>query len=477
LTISAGEKITGYSLEEILGQNGFNLFCSTDECQYIENLYKEVKNGNVIDVEVALTTKNGDKRIILWNFVNRYNEKGEYINIIAFGNDITEKKRSAEEKKKLENQMYQAEKMSALGSLAREIAHDFNNILVAILSYTYIALLDVTQTSVKKNLHEVLSACNRAKELIRHIQTFTHQTEQKNMPVNINLLLKETLSLIRLTLPDTIKLRYNIDEKSKLVMADPSQIYRMLMNFYTNSAHAMKEKGGILEISLMNIDVTPETMGIHKSLAPGEYVCLIIKDTGCGMDFTVMKHIFEPYFTTKKAGNGTGLGLSIVHNIVKNYRGEIKVESVLGEGTTFYVYLPSIAYEAGVKETKKNQKAKGSILLVDDDLDVFQSEKAILEMFGYEVTGQKSSIDALRTFESDPDKFDLVIADHNMPEMNGSKLAQKLLNIKPDIPIILCSGNIEGTKPDINPAGIKQFITKPFDIREIARIIGDIINN
>jgi len=345
----AGEKITGYTFEEIAGQNWFELFCPPGKYRYFEDLYKEIKQGNVTGFELELTAKNGEKRIISWEIAGRGTD------IIGFGNDITERKKSEEEKKKLEHQIYQTEKITALGSLAREIAHDFNNILTGILSYTQIALLNTEENSVTENLNGIINACTRAKELVRHIQTFTHHGEQKHMPVNVNLLLKETLSLIGLTLPDTIKLKYNIDKQSKFIMADSSQIYRMLMNLYTNAIYAMKEKGGVLEISLMDIDVTPEI--IHGSLVPGKYVCIIIKDSGCGIDASVINSIFQPYFTTKKAGDGTGLGLSIVHNIVKDYGGEINVESVSGEGTNFYIYFPSIAaeVEAAIKETEKNQ--------------------------------------------------------------------------------------------------------------------------
>ena len=472
---AAGERITGYSLKEIIGRNWFQLLYPDEEYRQVENLFKELKKGDILDYEMTLTTKNNEKKIVSWNFVNRFDKNGDIIQITGFGNEITERKKLQEEKRKLEKQIIYSEKMNALGTLAGGIAHDFNNILGVIIGYIELTLTSLPdEQSVNDMLKPALKACHRATGLVKQMLSFSHQTEQEKMPVNINLLTKETLNFIRASLPATIEIQHNITNISRMVMADPTQIHQILMNLFTNAAHAMKEKGGLLYVSLVNKDITTEML--RKDLPAGKYACLIVKDTGYGMTPDVMEKMFEAHFTTKKPGEGTGLGLSIVHKIVKNHRGAIEVESVSGEGSTFYIYLPLIdtGVKAEDKKIEKFQKGKGRILLVDDDLELFHVEKIMIEMLGYEVVGQTSSLDAFDIFQSAPDQFDLVITDYTMPHMTGLALAEKLLNIKPDIPVVLCSGS-DNKDFQIGNTGIRKFIMKPFDIIEIDKIIRELL--
>jgi len=381
--------------------------------------------------------------------------------------------------RKLEAQLRQAQKMEAIGTLAGGIAHDFNNILAAIIGYTELADLQVAEdTKLKENLGEVLKAGRRARELVKQILAFSRQSEQERMPIQMRSIVKETIKLLRASLPTTIEIRQNIESDIATVEADPTQMQQVMMNFCTNALHAMSEEGGILEINLSETELDSYTASQYPDLGTGKYIRLTVSDTGHGIDKDVMERIFEPYFTTKEKGRGTGLGLSVVHGIVKSHGGAITVYSEPGKGSTFHVYIPAIQREVVEEKDEIEPLPTGHerILFIDDEPGLVEIGKQMLEYLGYEVTTRTSSIEALELFRTKPDQFDLVITDMTMPQMMGDRLAQELMQIRPDIPIILCTGFSKRiTEEKAKGIGIKAFAMKPLVMRDLANTVREVL--
>jgi len=294
--------------------------------------------------------------------------------------------------------------------------------------------------------------------------------------MDIRPIVKEGLKFLRASLPVTIEIRENIDGNLGVIEADPTQIHQMLMNLCTNAAHAMREKGGILEVSVAKFILTPERSSAIAELEPGPYLKLRVSDTGHGMPPEVLRRIFDPYFTTKQGGEGTGLGLAVVHGIVKSYRGGITVSSEPGKGSAFEIYLPGV-YPARepVRAVKAEPLPLGGnerILFVDDERAIVEVAQGILERLGYKVEVRTSSIEAREMFRANPDRFELVITDMTMPNMTGDKLAQEILSIRPGIPIILCTGFSEYiTEERAKALGIQEFVMKPLVMRDLATVI------
>lgn len=404
-----------------------------------------------------------------------------YVN--AYGLDITKRKKAEKEKMELELQLSQKQKIEAIGTLAGGIAHDFNNILAAMQGYVELSLDELSEDSqvVRDYLEQIKSCTNRATQLVKQILTFSRkdQEEEKKEPVQISLIVKEVLGMLRSSLPSTIKICRKIHAKSSMVMADPTQIHQVLVNLCTNASHAMREKGGHLEVSLIDVNLESETRIGDELLKQGPHVKLSVSDSGCGMEKEVAERIFEPFFTTKKVNEGTGLGLSVVHGIIKSYGGAITVSSTPGEGTTFDIFLPKIegSQAKDSEPSKPNVKDKEVILLVDDEEMVVDVTKQTLEKLGFGVVGKTSSLEALEVFQEEPDGFDLVITDQVMPNMTGTELAEKLISIKPDIPVILCSGFPENIYPEeLERIGIKEFINKPITREQIASIVRAVLD-
>jgi PAS domain S-box-containing protein len=412
-------------------------------------------------------TKNGKVRWLQMNAVQiDWNKKPAALCIIR---DITDAKH-------LENQLAQAQKMQAIGTLAGGIAHDFNNILAAIIGYTEICRLKATQADdLHRDLDKILKAGERAKDLVKQILTFSHQSENVKKPMEIKYCIKETLKLLKATIPSNIQIRHDIQPVPAIVMADPTQIQRIVMNLCTNAAHAMQETGGILEICLRNVEFDQTSAGIHKQLEPGAYVALTVSDTGQGMTTETLQRIFEPYFTTKKLGEGTGLGLSVVHGIVRKLNGVIKVYSEIGSGSTFNIYLPRIeASPEPATRTAVERPSRGceTILLVDDEAMVLDMTREMLMNLGYDVVSESGGAEALNTFQLQPNRFDLVITDQTMPQMTGKRLAQEMMLIRPDLPIILCTGfSASINEEQALSMGIRAFIRKPILRNELAAIV------
>ena len=403
-----------------------------------------------------------------------------YVN--AYGLNITERKKAEKEKMELELQLSQKQKMEAIGTLAGGIAHDFNNILGAIQGYLELSLDDLPEESaVHDNLEQIQLCVNRAAKLAKQILIFSRkdQQEKEKEPVQISSIIKEVLGMLRSSLPATIKICRKIRADSSMVLADPTQIHQVLVNLCTNASHAMREAGGLLEVSLKDVNLESETRIGDEHLAPGPYVKLSVSDSGCGMEKDVVERIFEPFFTTKKEDEGTGLGLSVVHGIIKSHDGAIAVSSTPGEGTTFDIFLPKI--ESGeIQEPQSSEstiREREVILLVDDEEMMLDATGQILERLGFEVVAKTSSIDALEAFQEEPDEFDLVITDQVMPNMTGTQLARNLISIRPDIPVILCSGFPQNVcSEELKTIGMKEFIVKPISKQEIATIIRKVLD-
>ena len=385
-----------------------------------------------------------------------------------------------EEKEKLEALLRRTQKNEAISALTGGIAHDFNNILTAILGYTEIAMGRTQQgTPMHTNLEEVLKAGYRARDLVKQLLTFSRQTDQDKKPLQISLVVKEALKMLRAALPTTIEIRQDIKNGSGKVMADPTQIHQMLVNLCTNAARSMHENGGILEVILSDIELDSLFTDQHQGLKPGPYVKLTVSDTGHGISRSTIRKIFDPDFTSKAGEKGSGIGLTVVHGIVKTHGGTLTVYSEHNRGTTFNIFLPRIVEEGSQDIDLSTSLPRGNerVLFVDDEHVLADLGEHMLKPLGYTVTTKTNSIEALEIFKAQPQSFDLVVTDMTMPCMTGLELAGKLLQIRADIPIILCSGFSEMATPDkARATGIREFVMKPVDLSEMAKIVRRVLD-
>ena len=434
------------------------------------------KNHTIPDTSLTLLS------IILLNTANAL-ESLEFYSLLRNQNETLEKKveERTKELAKYERQLQQVLKIQAIGTLAGGIAHDFNNILFPIVGYTELTMDEVSEDSVAhKNLEEILKAAHRAKNLVQQILTFSRQSDQERKPIKVQNIITETLRLLRASIPASIEIIHKIQDDCGHIMGDPTQIHQVIMNLCTNAYQAMQDKGGKLEVILTEIDVGYEEMIDKVGMQPGKHLRLLVKDEGCGMEASVLDRIFEPYYTTKEQGKGTGLGLSVIHGIVKNHRGDITVKSTPGKGTIFQVYLPLIEDvdpDVEFESTDGAIKGEERILLVDDEEQIVAMEQQMLENLGYRVTARTDSAEALKVFAEHPQNFDLVITDMTMPHMTGDQLAQKMLDIEPNIPVILCTGfNQVITEEKALAMGIQKFVMKPVVKKELATTIRTVLD-
>jgi len=408
------------------------------------------------------------------------NTAGDLVGAIETLEDITESKQTDEERKKLEAQLMQAQKMEALGTLAGGIAHDFNNILSAIIAYAEGGKHIVPETDkVRKNIDEILKVSSRARDLVKQILAFSRRTKHEYIQLKLDVTVKESLKMLRAILPKTIEIRQNLPANGR-VMADSTQIHQVVMNLCSNAAHAMGERGGVLDVSLNKVDVHEGVEALALDLPPGPYLRLSVRDTGHGMTPEVLERIFDPYFTTKEKGRGTGLGLSVVHGIVKSHKGAITCKSMPGEGTTIDIYLPEIEFKKEAAAPLSGTSCLNGterLLFIDDEQILGKAVKEGLRYLGYRVVTRTSSIEALDLFRKHPDQFDLVITDIIMPVMSGDRLAQEMLKIRHNIPVILCTGYSEQmTEEKAKELGAQELIMKPMEIRDLAQTIRKVLD-
>ncbi|MEJ2660466.1 MAG: PAS domain S-box protein [Desulfobacteraceae bacterium] len=461
-------QITGYTYAEVLGQNPRILKSGETPADEYRQLWQTISSGGVWQGEFHNRKKNGELFREQATIAPVRDADNAITHYVAVKEDITERK-------KLEAQFRQVQKLEAIGLLAGGIAHDFNNILSAITGYTEISQSIVEPGSeVAEYLAHVLEASGRAKELINQIMMFSRETEQEFRPIRVALPVKEAIKLIRASVPATIEIRSEILSKAS-ALADTTQLHQIVMNLCTNAAHAMKESGGILQVCLTDLTID---RGVHcenfPDAEPGVYIRLTISDQGHGIDTLHLDRIFDPFFTTKEKGEGTGMGLSVVHGIVTSYGGFIYVHSRPGEGSTFEILIPALESAVPDKIAMQKPVPTGceSILFVDDEEMIVDIAKGMLESLGYRVAARTNAIEALEAFKNNPDGFDLLVTDLMMPKTTGLELADKILQIRPGLPVVLCTGfGVSMNEEQIVRRGVRNFILKPILRRDMATAI------
>ncbi len=472
------ENIFGYTAAETMGKSITLIMPATAHEAHSVAFARMIERGQLQQIGISremLGLKKDGTEFPVELMLSRW-QTGEGVFFTSIIRDITERKHQEEARARLQAQLNQSQKMEAIGVLAGGIAHDFNNILGAIFGYAEMARDDSPQGSqVANDLDQVLTAAYRAKELVKQILSFSRQSKTDRIPIQIQSLVKEALKMLRASIPTTIKISATIDNRCGVILAEPTQIHQIAMNLCSNAFHAMEETGGELTVALNPVFMdTPEEL---KGAEPGEFVELTVSDTGRGIGADIIKNIFDPYFTTKEVGKGTGLGLSITHGIVKSYGGTIDVESTLGRGTTVRVCFPVIEEEVKNPDLiAEPMPGKERILFLDDEEILVNMGTIMLERLGYTVTAYTQSIEALADFVSDPQKFDLVITDQTMPSMTGTDLARRMLQVRPDIPIILCTGysNLVNEK-SAAAMGIKAFALKPLSGKALGSLVRDVL--
>ncbi len=467
------EKIYGWKRSEVIGHEMLKLMIPDD---YMDEAFKDhlrILEGTSWSKEVFVKNQSGKIFPALVSASPVYSEKGEITGGIAISIDLTEKK-------KLEAQLEQTQKMEGIGILAGGIAHDFNNILAPIILHSQIAMDDIgPDNPLQASMKEIYRAAIRARELVRQILTFSRKGQDSRIVLRASLAVKEAIKFLRSTIPATIEIRFEMNANIDTILANPTHINQIVMNLCANAAHAMKEKGGIITITLDNGD-EKDLNRPGCNLPEGQYLRLSVMDTGPGIPPDILERIFEPYFTTKGPEEGTGLGLAIIHGIVKSYEGGIAVESSPDTKTTFFIYLPIADGEAVMEEDKKTEAEKGNerVLFVDDEEAAILAMKKILARLGYTATTSNRSREALKIFKENPAGFDLLITDMTMPKMTGLQLIKEIRAIRPDMPVILCTGysdQIDDQK--IEMAGLNEFLIKPLSMYDIAGAIRRALKN
>ena len=472
-------RLTGFTREETIGRASpeMNIWCDPAERQALVRSLEE--NGYYENLEAEFRRKDGSvgtglmsARIIMLQQVPH---------ILSITRDISDRKQAEEEKKKLEQQLQQAAKMEAIGGLAGGIAHDFNNILAAIMGFSELAMEETDEALRRHDIDQIMQASGRAKNLIKQILAFSRQAGVDKKPLDLRAVVRDALSLLSSTIPSTIEIRRSIGDKPCIINADLTQMHQVLINLCTNAAQAMGEKGGLLDVRLSAVDIPNAALPGIADLKPGSYIDLAVSDTGHGIDPAIIDRIFDPFFTTKGAGRGTGLGLSVVYGVVKNHDGAVSVSSQPGEGAAFHIYIPraDLPEQAGdVPVSASIPTGSERILFVDDEQLLVDFAMRMLFSLGYEVTAMTDSEEAFRTFQDNPGSFDLVITDMSMPHVTGIELARRIMEIRPKMPVILCTGYNEYiTEEKANRQGIRAFVMKPFSKRELADVVRKILDN
>jgi len=467
-------ELLGRRREEVIGKPSTMHWVDPSRRDEMVRLLKN--HGRVVDFPIQLLNKKGEVRDCLAS-LNLNPEEGILDGSIL---DITERKRAEEEKARLQAQLIQAQKLEAIGTLAGGIAHDFNNILFALLGNTELAKDEVPADSPAVDyLDQAIKAGNRAKELVQQILLFSRKGMGEKRPLQPASVIKEVLKLVRASFPSSIEIVEEIDADCGVILANPTQMHQVLMNLCTNALHAMGEGHGVLTVRLSREEIKEaDAVGIQQHAA-GIFVRLTVADTGCGMDQATLARIFDPYFTTKDTGRGSGIGLATVHGIVSDCGGFTRVESAPGKGTAFHVYFPVFAAQIAPAETKQETLPGGEerILIVDDEEALVGMYEATLQRLGYRVTACASSLEMLAAFRSSPESFDLVITDQTMPGMAGTELAIKIRQIRPDIPVILCTGYSSMVSEETaEQASIAKFLLKPVSRKDLAVAVREVLD-
>ncbi len=459
------EQLTGLKEPEIIGKTALEVM-PTMEPNWIDFYGKVAVSGEPISFEWYCDALDRDYE------VTAYAPKPGQCAALFL--DVSQRNQAEEEKKRLKDQLLQAQKMEAIGSLAGGIAHDFNNILSTIMGFTEMSMEDDSLENIHYNLRQILRGSIRAKDLVRQILTFSRPKKFEQKTIDLKEIIEETVKLLKAALPSTITIRQVSTKGKHMICGDPSQIHQMVMNLCTNAEHAMRKKGGKLGLKLDEITVQEGDAIAPAVLNPGAYVKLSVSDTGHGIDPDIHDKIFEPFFTTKKPGDGTGLGLSVVYGIVRDHGGFITLDSTPGKGSVFHVFLPVSSAPMDTKEkvTLDGFGGHERILFVDDEPQIVEISEKVLSSLGYNVTVCGNPVQALKIFKKDPQRFDLLITDMIMPNMTGKDLARAVLKIRRDLPVILSTGHREAiTDEEIKRYGIRELLMKPAPLREFAAVV------
>ncbi len=464
-------RLAGYTVEEALGSNiAETLYVDPNDRDAFLALLQE--KGSVENFEAKFKRKDGSTWWASTNGRFYTDADGNILGVEGVTRDVSELKLAQEKKEKLEERLKQSQKMESIGTLAGGIAHDFNNILAVIFGSAQIAKMHLDDPEkVSRHIEQINQGARKAAELVQQILTFSRKSQQEKLPLKLAPVIKEVLKMLRSSIPTTIEIRETIVSEAT-VIADPTKIHQVIMNLCTNADHAMRNDGGVLTVALEDVEIADPDEIPSLTMIPGKYVRLTVTDTGHGMDEKVLAKIFEPYFTTKKQDEGTGLGLSVVLGIVQEHKGYTTVESRLDEGTQFVVYLPvtdKIGEPASPRE-EENITLEGdeTILVVDDEAEILSVTKVFLEQYGYRIVSFQDGTKALQAFEQDPDAVDLVITDMTMPKITGDQLATRMMAIRPDLPVILCTGySHKLSKADALRLGIRRYLQKPVVLKDL----------
>jgi len=458
----------GYTREELMGMTVSDISPGRT-AEAMEEFWQRLRDEGPLVYETAHRRKDGTEFPVELVVTHIRSQGYEYA--CGFARDISEKKR-------LEAQLRQAQKMEALGTLTGGIAHDFNNILAAVIGFTELAKDRAFKGSIQQaHLDKALKAGMRGRELVKRLLAFSKRSEPAREPLHLASIVEESMKLLRASIPSTIKVRVKAKSDSSLVLADPTQIQQVLMNLCTNAAHAMREKGGDLEVTVA--EVSPSLDLTAHGMKEGPCVALTVRDTGVGMTPEIVERIFDPFFTTKDHTEGTGLGLSVVHGIVEQHEGCITVESEPGKGSAFTVYLPKVGESTVNKADTKEVVPTGHerVLFIDDEEPLTDAGRSMLQRLGYEVTVKNDPAEALELFRADPAGFDLVITDQTMPGLTGMDLFAEMRAIRRDLPVILVTGYSDLVDAEkAKTAGIRAFVMKPLTKGEIARTIRQVLD-
>ncbi len=462
------ERTFGYRRGELVGEPLRRLLVP-DSDTILQHSYARMRDGGEgFAGEMTLVRHNGELFPALVRTNPLTNDAGAVYGVLIVGLDVSEQRQ-------LETFLQQSQKMEALGTLAGGIAHDFNNILGAVIGYSELARMNLPQESpIAGHLDQVLTAANRARDLVAQILAFSRRGDQKMRPLELGPIVREALRMLRASIPTTVDIRHRVSREARAVRANPTQVHQVLMNLCTNAAHAMRDQGGVLQIEVAPEVLDEDAVADLPDCAPGTYVKLTVRDTGHGIDPATLGRIFDPYFTTKEKGVGTGLGLAVVHGIIKACNGGIQVASEVGVGTVIDVYLPQIDEPTSGETLRPTPLPMGTerILFVDDEEALVITTRRMLERLGYRVTVSISSRDALERFTRRPDSFDLVITDQTMPQLTGDQLARRMLELRPQTPIILCTGFSETmTEEKALEIGITSYLMKPLVMRTLATTV------
>jgi PAS domain S-box-containing protein len=471
MTNPAFTKLTGYTAGEAKNRDAEFLFSHPEALlgneggliQSVCEMECSLKDGSVIPTETRGT--------------HVQDSDGEFIGYLIVLRDITWRKVAEKEQVKLETKLIQSCKMEAIGTLAGGIAHDFNNILGIIFVNTDLALEDIPEGNpARTNVQRIVQASIRARNLVEQILVYSRQEDQKLIPLMPGSLVKESLQFLRSTTPASVKILQHINDEFRAVLMDPAQLQQLLLNLFSNAVRAVRGIG-IVEVTGTVVELDEFDVNGQQNIPPGHYFRLNIMDTGVGMDRETQERIFDPFYTTLKVGEGTGMGLATAMGIVRSHGGHIRVDSEPGSGTTIEVFFPIVAMEEDQGESIESLQGTERVLFVDDETMLVEMASIFLRRQGFRVTEKTDSLQALETFRSKPDEFDIVITDQTMPEMTGSELAVEMFKIRPDVPVILLSGYSKKiSDEEVKELGIKEFLHKPFDGKTLVRSIRKVLD-